>query len=133
MPVRPFILFDGVCNFCDRSVNFIIKRDRNNRLLFAPLQSHAGRELAEQYGFQNDYLGSMVFVENGKAYTRSTAALRIAAYLGGAWPLLKILLLVPRFIRDAAYNLIARNRYKWFGKKETCMVPGPAIRAKFIA
>lgn len=133
MPVRPFILFDGVCNFCDSSVNFIIKRDRNNRLLFAPLQSPAGRELAEQYGFKNDYLGSMVFVENGKAYTRSTAALHIATYLGGGWPLLKVLLLVPRFIRDAAYDLIARNRYRWFGKKESCMVPGPAIRAKFIA
>lgn len=133
MSVRPFILFDGVCNFCDSSVNFIIKRDRKNQLLFAPLQSPAGRELAGQYGFKNDYLGSMVFVENGKAYTRSTAALRIATYLGGGWPLLKVLLLVPRFIRDAAYDLIARNRYKWFGKKESCMVPGPAIRAKFIA
>lgn len=133
MPVRPFILFDGVCNFCDSSVNFIIKRDRNNRLLFAPLQSPAGRELAEQYGFKNDYLGSMVFVENGKAHTRSTAALRIATYLGGGWPLLKVLLLVPRFIRDAAYDLIARNRYRWFGKKDSCMVPSPSIRAKFIA
>lgn len=132
MHPRPFILFDGVCNFCDRSVNFIIKRDLRNRLLFAPLQSPAGRELAAQYGFNENYLGSMVFVENGKAYTRSTAALRIAAYLNGGWPLLKLLLIVPRFIRDAVYDWIGRNRYRWFGRKDSCMVPSPALRAKFI-
>jgi len=129
---RPFILFDGVCNFCDRSVNFIIKRDRRNRLLFSPLQSPAGRELAMQFGFREDYLGSMVFVENGRAYTRSSAALRIAAHMNGGWPLLKLLLIVPRFIRDAVYEWIGRNRYRWFGRKDACMIPSPELRAKFI-
>ena len=133
MGIRPFILFDGVCNLCDSSVNFILRHDKKNRLLFAPLQSTAGRELASQFGFSPDYMGSLIFVENGKAYTRSSAALRIAAYLNGAWPLLKVLLVVPVFIRDSVYDWIGRNRYRWFGKKESCTIPTPALRARFIA
>jgi predicted DCC family thiol-disulfide oxidoreductase YuxK len=127
------ILFDGVCNFCNDSINFVIKHDKKNYFKFAPLQSERGGELLDKYKISRAETDSVVVVENEKAYTHSTAALRIAKGLGGIWSLAYIFIVVPKFIRDAAYNLIARNRYKWFGKKDACMLPTPEIREKFLS
>ena len=127
------ILFDGVCNFCDDSINFVIKHDKRNYFKFAPLQSERGGELLDKYKINRAETDSVVLVENDRAYTHSTAALRIAKGLGGIWSLAYIFIVVPKFIRDAAYNVIARNRYKWFGKKDACMLPTPEIREKFLS
>ncbi len=126
------ILFDGVCNFCNDSVNFVIKNDKRNYFKFTPLQSEIGGKLLDEHKINREETDSVVVVENEKAYTHSTAALRIAKGLGGIWSLAYAFIIVPRFIRDAAYNLIARNRYKWFGKKDACMLPTPEIREKFL-
>ena len=127
------ILFDGVCNFCNDSVNFIIKNDKKNYFKFAPLQSEIGEKLLAEHQIDREKTDSVIVVENEKAYTHSTAALRIAKNLGGIWSFAYAFIIVPKFIRDAAYNLIARNRYKWFGKKDACMMPTPEIKAKFLS
>lgn len=129
---QPVILFDGVCNFCNSSVNFIIKRNREKDIRFAALQSEAGKRLLNEYRLPAGEMESIVFIENGNAYQRSTAALRICRRLSGAWPLCYGFILVPRFIRDAVYNWIAANRYKWFGVQEQCMIPTPEIRERFL-
>lgn len=125
------ILFDGVCNLCNRAVMFIIKHDPKDRFRFASLQSAAGIQLTRQYGIPQTY-GSVVLIENGRTYLRSTAALRIARKLNGAWPLFYSCMLVPAFIRDALYNWVARNRYRWFGSAGQCMRPTVRLRAKFL-
>jgi len=129
---QPVILFDGVCNFCNSSVNFIIKRNREKDIRFAALQSEAGKRLLNEYRLPAGEMESIVFIENGNAYQRSSAALRICRRLSGAWPLCYGFILVPRFIRDAVYNWIAANRYKWFGVQEQCMIPTPEIRERFL-
>ncbi|MFN8306613.1 MAG: thiol-disulfide oxidoreductase DCC family protein [Ferruginibacter sp.] len=129
---QPVILFDGVCNFCNSSVNFIIKRNREKDIRFAALQSEAGKRLLNEYRLPAGEMESIVFIENGNAYQRSAAALRICRRLSGAWPLCYGFILVPRFIRDAVYNWIAANRYKWFGVQEQCMIPTPEIRERFL-
>lgn len=126
------ILFDGVCNLCNRSVQFIIKHDKKEKLYFAALQSKTGHQLLQQYNLSDLSLNSFVFIENGKAYTQSTAALRVSKYLNGGYRLLYGFLVVPPFIRNAVYRFIANNRYKWFGKQETCMIPTPALKARFL-
>jgi predicted DCC family thiol-disulfide oxidoreductase YuxK len=126
------VLFDGVCNFCNHSINFVIKRDRKNLLKFAALQSEAGLQLMEQYGLSATNLQSFIFIEKGKAFDKSTAALKVCKYLGAAWPLCYGFIIVPKVIRDGLYNFVAKNRYKWFGKQNECMVPTPAVRAKFL-
>ncbi len=127
------ILFDGVCNFCDSSVNFIIERDRAGYFQFAPLQSEIGERLLRENGIDKVETDSVVLIEDGKAYTHSTAALRVARRLDGAWRWLSYLIFVPRPIRDAAYKLFAKYRYRLFGKKDECMLPSPEIRARFLA
>ena len=126
------ILFDGVCNFCNGSVNFIIERDRENYFKFAPLQSEIGQKLLGEHNIDKTVTDSVVLIENGKAYVRTTAALRIARRLRGAWKLFYGFSIVPSFIRDVFYKLFAKNRYKMFGKTEACMMPTPEIRARFI-
>ena len=138
------VLFDGVCNFCDASVNFVINRDRDGYFKFSPLQSDAGRKLAEEYGLQSETaeagartgdlipIDSVILVEDGKAYTHSTAALRIAKRLSGLWSLFYAFIIVPKPIRDFFYKLIAKYRYKMFGKKDECMLPSPEVRARFL-
>lgn len=127
------ILFDGVCNFCNSSINLIIRKDRKNIFRFAPLQSEAGAALTRHYGIDTDKTDSIVYIENGKAYVKSSAALRIARHMKGLYPLLYGFIVLPKFMRDPFYDLIARNRYKWFGKKDSCMIPTPEIREKFIS
>lgn len=129
---KPIVLFDGVCNLCDRSVQFIIRRDRNKRFLFASLQGKKGHELLRHFNLPVNDFHSFILVEGDKIYTRSTGALRILRELGGGWKLLYGLIILPRFIRDAVYNWVARNRYKWYGRKEECPVPTPELRERFL-
>lgn len=129
--MKPVVLFDGECNFCDSSVQFIIKRDVEGVFQFASLQSDAGQELLKKFNVP-DGVDSMILIENGKVYYKSEAALRICRSLKGAWKLLYALIIVPRPLGDLVYDFIARNRYKWFGKKDSCMLPPPHIRKRFL-
>ncbi len=124
------ILFDGVCNFCNSSINFTIKHDKKGIFKFAPLQSEVAKKL-----IGNKMLPmpeSVILIENNRIYNRSSAALRIARKLDGLWPVLYIFIIIPKPLRDWVYNIIARNRYKWFGKMEACMIPTPAVRSRFL-
>jgi predicted DCC family thiol-disulfide oxidoreductase YuxK len=125
---RPVILFDGVCNLCTGSVQFVIERDSRKRFRFASLQS----PVAERLLGQRDDLESMILVQDGKTYRKSGAALRIARQLDGLWPLLALFLVVPRFLRDAVYDWIGRRRYRMFGKRDTCWVPRPELAERFL-
>ena len=127
------VLFDGVCNFCNASVRFIARRDARGYFHFAPLESDAGQQLLSEWGLNGTAIDSVVLVEGGRASVKSTAALRIARRLSGLWPLVVVFLIVPRFLRDAVYDVIARNRYRWFGRSEQCMVPSAELRARFLA
>lgn len=127
------LLFDGVCNFCNGSVNFIIERDAKNYFKFAPIQSDVAQNLLEKHNIDKAATDSVILVENEKAYTHSTAALRVARKLDGAWSWFYVLIVVPKFIRDFFYKLFALNRYRLFGKTEACMIPTPEIREKFIS
>jgi predicted DCC family thiol-disulfide oxidoreductase YuxK len=126
------VLFDGVCNFCNASVNFIIDRDPKNRIRFAPLQSEAGKKLLQKLNLSTAELDSIVFIEGEKYYIKSAAVLRIAKMLQGFWPLLYGFIAIPPFLRDAVYDIIARNRYNWFGKTETCRIPTPELKKRFL-
>jgi predicted DCC family thiol-disulfide oxidoreductase YuxK len=127
------ILFDGVCNFCNGSVNLIIDRDPGAYFKFAPLQSEIGEKLIKEHGINKAETDSVILIENGKVYTHSTAALRVARKLKGEWSWFYGFVVVPKFIRDAAYKLFAKNRYKMFGKQDACMLPTPDVRARFLA
>jgi predicted DCC family thiol-disulfide oxidoreductase YuxK len=126
------ILFDGVCNFCNSTINFVIKRDKKGIIKFAPLQSATGQQLLAQYNLPTNDMKSFVFIDEGVAYTQSTAAIKVCKYLGGLWPICKAFYVVPKFIRDAAYNVVAKNRYKWFGQMDTCMIPTPDVKSRFL-
>jgi predicted DCC family thiol-disulfide oxidoreductase YuxK len=129
---KTVILFDGVCNLCNSAINFVIDKDTNNNFHFASLQSEFGQALLVHFGRDTNDFDSMIVFENGKIQTKSTAALRIAAGLSGAWKFLSIFKIVPTFLRNAVYNLIAKNRYSWFGKKNECRIPTLELKAKFI-
>jgi predicted DCC family thiol-disulfide oxidoreductase YuxK len=126
------ILFDGVCNLCNGAVQFIIKRDNKNQFLFASLQSQEGKQILEEHNFTVNKANSFFLFENGKLFYRSTAALKVIKKLSGLWPLLYGFIIVPKFIRDGVYNWIAKNRYRWFGRKDECMIPTPELNAKFL-
>jgi predicted DCC family thiol-disulfide oxidoreductase YuxK len=126
------VLFDGVCNFCNSTVNFIIRNDRRGYFTFAPLQSEGGARLQAEHGFDPSRLDTFIVIERGTAYDRSTAALRIARRLGGAYPLAYAFIAVPRPVRDFVYDWFAKGRYRWFGKRDECMVPDEGIRARFL-
>ena len=132
MNERPIILFDGVCNFCNRAVNFVIKHNPKKDILFAALQSDAGKALLVQNELPLKDMRSFVFIEKGKVFERSGASLRVCKHLNALWPLCYGFIVVPRFIRDGIYNLIARNRFRWFGTSTECMAPSPEIKARFI-
>ncbi len=129
---NPVILFDGVCNLCSGSVQFVIKHDPNRRFRYASLQSEFGQRVLRQYGLPPDQLNSFILLENDRIYTKSTGALRVARQLNGLWPLLYACIIVPPFIRNAVYSYIANNRYRWFGKKEACWLPSPELKSLFI-
>lgn len=129
---KSIILFDGICNLCNSSVNFIIKHDTREQFLFASLQSDAAKEILLQFSSKNLNLDSIILIETNTIYEKSTAALRISKNLNGGYKALYLFIIIPKFIRDWVYNLIAKNRYKWFGKKEKCMLPTSEIRNRFL-
>ncbi|WP_343307557.1 thiol-disulfide oxidoreductase DCC family protein [Chitinophaga niabensis] len=126
------ILFDGVCKFCNGSVNVVIRHDKHDRFKFAPLQSAAGQALLKRFALDTEKMDSFVLIDNDKAYTRSTAVLRVLRRLGFPFNLLYVGIVLPVGLRDSLYNWIAKNRYRWFGKKDQCMVPDEMVRKKFL-
>ena len=132
MNAHTIILFDGVCNFCNSAVNFTIKRNDKTNILFAPLQSDAGRRLVQQYNLPVGDMESFIFIENDHVYKRSTAALKVCRYLRGLWPLCYGFIIVPKFIRDGIYDWIAKNRYRWFGVRKECMIPSAEVKERFL-
>jgi predicted DCC family thiol-disulfide oxidoreductase YuxK len=128
---HPILLFDGVCNLCNRSVQFVLKHDQEKIFRFASLQSNAGQALLQQFNLPLTDFNSFVLVEGEQVFTKSTGALKVARQLKG-WRWLYGFIIIPRFIRDAVYGFIARNRYRWFGKQESCWLPTPELRARFL-
>jgi predicted DCC family thiol-disulfide oxidoreductase YuxK len=129
---QPVILFDGICNFCNAGINFIIRQDKNKIFRFAALQSEAGQKLLKQYGLPTEGFGSFIFIDDGKVYQRSAAGLKVYGKLPWYWKWTQFGWIAPRFLRDGVYDFIARNRYRWFGKKEKCMIPSPDVRSRFL-
>lgn len=130
---RAVIVFDGVCNLCNTSVQQVIKHDKQHYFSFASLQGVYGQNLLKKEGLDSGDFDSFLLVENGKIFFKSTAALRVAKRLSFPYKLLYPFILVPRFIRDYIYGLVAKNRYQWFGKRESCMIPSPELQDRFIA
>lgn len=130
---KSLILFDGVCNLCNTSVLYVIKHDAKNRFLFAPLQSNIGQQIIAKYNLDTSKTDSIILYSADKGLkVKSTAALHIARRLGLPNNLLSVFLIIPAFIRNWVYDFIAKNRYKWYGKKDNCMIPTPELKAKFI-
>lgn len=128
---HPVVLFDGVCNLCNTSITFIIRHDPTGIFRFAPLQSDHGERLLQ--GFRARPKGdSVVLILGDRYFVKTSAALRIAIRLSGLWPMMGIFLIFPAFLRDPVYDLIARYRYQWFGKRESCMIPTPELRSRFL-
>jgi predicted DCC family thiol-disulfide oxidoreductase YuxK len=129
---NPIILFDGVCNLCNRSVQFVLKHDKQKLFRFASLQSTAGQRLLKDYHLSETVFNSFVLIENDKTYLKSTAALIVAKRLGGFIKIIYAFIIVPAFIRNGIYNIISKNRYKWFGKQDSCMMPTPDLQSRFL-
>jgi predicted DCC family thiol-disulfide oxidoreductase YuxK len=128
----PLILFDGVCNLCNSSVQFVIKRDLQKKFHFASLQSECAKEILSSFHKDTANLNSFILVQKGKVYTHSTAALKVASQLSGPIQLMYVFIIIPPFLRNVVYNFIAARRYRWFGKKETCMVPDEFVKQRFL-
>jgi predicted DCC family thiol-disulfide oxidoreductase YuxK len=126
------VLFDGVCNFCNSSVNFIIDHDKHNRFKFAALQTEAGQELLKKHNLPTEDFDSFILVDGDRYYKKSSASLHTVKEFPGLWKLLYAFIIVPPFIRDIFYNIIAKNRYKWFGKRDECRMPTKELREKFL-
>jgi predicted DCC family thiol-disulfide oxidoreductase YuxK len=129
---NPIVLFDGVCNFCSSVVRFAISRDPDGIFRFASLQSDAGQFFLNKFGLSTDDFDSFVLIEGDRFFLRSTAVLRLCKKLKGLWPLVYLLIIIPTPIRDFIYNIVARNRYRWFGKKKECFIPSADIRNRFL-
>jgi predicted DCC family thiol-disulfide oxidoreductase YuxK len=126
------VLFDGICNFCSASVLFIIKRDPAGYFRFAALQTDNGRFITERHGINLESTDSIILIENDRVFYRSDAALRISRRLRGAWKLFYVFIIIPPFIRNFVYDIIASNRYRWFGKRDSCFIPDESIMSRFI-
>ncbi len=129
---NPLILFDGVCNLCNSSVQYVIKHDPHRLFRFASLQSAFAQKILSDYHLPSNEYNSFILFNDNKIYTRSTAALLVAKKLKGFIKSLYVFIIVPKFIRDAVYNIIAKNRYKWFGKKQVCWLPSPELKSLFL-
>ena len=130
---KKLILFDGVCNLCNSSVLHVIKRDKKNLFMFTAIQSHAGQEIIKKYNIDTSKIDSILLYTPNKGINyKSTAALKIAYYLGFPQSIISAFLLIPPFIRNWVYDYIAKNRYKWYGKKETCMIPTPELKSRLL-
>jgi len=130
---KSIIFFDGVCNLCNASIDFIIQRDKKDQFLVGALQDEWSRKVLSKYEVKSDYLDSLVLLENQEIFYKSTAALKIARNLSGFWPVFYPLIILPQRFRDVIYDWIAANRYRWFGKKSTCRLPLPEEKAKFLS
>ncbi len=126
------VLFDGVCNFCNFWIKFALKRDKQGKLKFGSLQGDIAQQVLPHYNIDPSILTSVIFIEDGIAYRESTAALKVCRHLDGGWKLLYALIIIPGFLRDRIYKWIGKNRYKWFGKQESCMLPTPQQRSRFV-
>ena len=131
MNAQPVIFFDGVCNLCNASVQFTLERDKHKYFQFTALQGNYAKEHLPQSITNSNQLNSIVLLDHGKVYQKSSAALRIAKKLSGFWPLMYGFIIVPKFIRDWVYDIIAKNRYKWWGKQESCWMPTPDLKSRF--
>jgi predicted DCC family thiol-disulfide oxidoreductase YuxK len=130
---KKIILFDGVCNLCNSSVNKVISHDKNDIFRFASLQSDVGIAIQKHLQIDSEQLDSIILYESGKAYYhKSTAALKIMNEFGGFWKLMEVFYILPEALRNVVYNFIAKNRYKWFGKQDSCTIPTPELKAKFL-
>ncbi len=127
------ILFDGVCNLCNGFVRFVIKHDKKNVFKFVSLQSDFTQQLLQKNNLNTAELKSIILFQNEKLFTRSTAALKIFKELNSGWKLIYAFIIIPKFIRDAVYNIIAKNRYRWFGKTDSCMIPTDELQEKFLS
>jgi len=128
----PIILFDGVCNLCSGFVQFIVPRDPEEKFRFASLQSDIGKELLAEHDLPTDELESIVLIEGDESYVKSSAVIRIATLLGGIYAFLRPFRFLPRFLRDWVYDFVADHRYKWFGKKDQCMIPDGDVQSRFV-
>jgi len=128
----PVIFFDGVCNLCNKSIDFILKRDSSKNFRFASLQSEAAKSLLKNKSIDLQSIRTIILLKDGKTFYRSDAILEIVRQLSAPWPLLYVFKIVPRFIRDGMYNLVSKHRYNWFGKQDTCRVPSKEERARFL-
>ena len=127
---NPIIFFDGVCNLCNGAVNFIIDHDKRSQFKFAPLQSKTAEKYISSSVIEN--IDSILYWDRGQLHTKSSAALRIAKKLDGLWKIAYVFIIIPRFIRDFVYDHIAKNRYKWFGKRESCRMPTEDVKSRFL-
>jgi predicted DCC family thiol-disulfide oxidoreductase YuxK len=132
IPQHPVLLFDGVCNMCNALVIFVIKRDKEAKFKFASLQSEIGQNLLKEHHLPSDHYDSFYYIHNGKLFSKSTAGLKVLKGLGGPWKFLYPFIIVPKRVRDSIYTFIAKNRYKWFGKKDQCMLPTPEMQKRFL-
>ncbi len=126
------ILFDGVCNLCNASINFIIKRDKKRIFRYTPLQSNEGKKLLDKYSLISNELNTVILIEENTVYTKSTAFIEITKSLSGAWKIARILKIIPKNIRDFLYDIIAGKRYKWFGKRNECIIPNENYKDLFL-
>lgn len=129
---HPVVLYDGYCNLCSRSVRFIIKRDKKNKFLFSPLSSEFSKQVFKHFRLPENYTDSVLLYHNNKLYKSSGAAIRIAVRLSGLWPLTGVFYIIPFFLRDLFYNFIAKNRLKWFGKRDSCFLPDDSLKNRII-
>lgn len=129
--IHPVVLYDGVCKLCNGSMNFILPRDRKGKLKLASLQSDYSLQALASHELASDRMDSLMLLEGERLSTKSTAIIRISKYLDGLWPLCMVFLIIPRFIRDFFYDTVANNRYRWFGKYDTCRLPDPEFEDRF--
>ena len=129
---QPLLLFDGVCNLCNSAVQFVIKNDKKKQFHFSSLQSDAAKEILLQFGETNLDLDSIILIIDEKKYSKSSAVLRVAKQLGGFYSIGIIFYIIPKFIRDKVYDFVAKNRYKWYGKRESCMLPSKELKNRFL-
>lgn len=129
---RPVLFFDGECNLCNGAVQFVVRHDKKNQFLFATLQSEAGKQARQNLQQNANVPESVILYYNGRYFVRSSAALHTAKLLGGLWPICYAGIIIPRFLRDAVYDFVSRNRYKWFGKRNECMIPSEELKKRFL-
>lgn len=129
---QPLLLFDGVCNLCNTSVQFVLNKDKQNKFTFASLQSDAAKEILLQFDETNLNLDSIILIADAKIYSKSSAILKIAKLLGGFYSFGVVFYIIPKFIRNSMYDFVAKNRYKWYGKRESCMLPNGELKNRFL-